>query len=337
MEHDLGDAAGQEGPDGRVVMRAVGQDAHEPGDPAVDLVPVVDGRAGAGRRRRRWPGRAAAGSSSRRTRRGRSWRCGSPASVRMSRVASPARPGPPGPGPIAGPCRARSAGPEGRGPRAAGSCPSASATTWAVAAVPRNWQPPPGLAQARQPSSAASCSVSSPCDVAGADRLDLAGVLAVARRERHAAGHEHARQVLRSRQGEHHGRAGPCRRSRRRAPPSASAASGSAGGRRSPRRCGRAGCPSSPACPASGRRTGRRPSPRTATTPSARQLLGRLLDQQADLPVAGVVAQGDRRPVRAAGPPGCSGSGTGRGPPRRPSSPSPRSGSGRTGRPRANA
>ena len=26
--------------------------------------------------------------------------------------------------------------------------PSASATTWAVAAVPRNWQPPPGVAQA---------------------------------------------------------------------------------------------------------------------------------------------------------------------------------------------
>ena len=34
--------------------------------------------------------------------------------------------------------------------------PSASATTCEVAAVPRNWHPPPGLAQARHPRSAAS-------------------------------------------------------------------------------------------------------------------------------------------------------------------------------------
>ena len=34
--------------------------------------------------------------------------------------------------------------------------PRASPTTCAVAAVPRNWQPPPGEAQARQPTSAAS-------------------------------------------------------------------------------------------------------------------------------------------------------------------------------------
>ena len=40
--------------------------------------------------------------------------------------------------------------------------PSASPTTCDVAAVPRNWQPPPGEAQARQPSSAASSSVISP-------------------------------------------------------------------------------------------------------------------------------------------------------------------------------
>ena len=30
-------------------MRAVGQDAHQPRDPAVDLVPVVDGRPGQAR------------------------------------------------------------------------------------------------------------------------------------------------------------------------------------------------------------------------------------------------------------------------------------------------
>ncbi len=37
--------------------------------------------------------------------------------------------------------------------------PSASATTCAVAAVPRNWHPPPGEAQARQPTSAAYSNV----------------------------------------------------------------------------------------------------------------------------------------------------------------------------------
>ena len=35
--------------------------------------------------------------------------------------------------------------------------------TCAVAAVPRNWQPPPGEPQARHPASAASCSVICPC------------------------------------------------------------------------------------------------------------------------------------------------------------------------------
>ena len=40
--------------------------------------------------------------------------------------------------------------------------PRASATTCEVAAVPRNWQPPPGDAQARQPSSAASIRLISP-------------------------------------------------------------------------------------------------------------------------------------------------------------------------------
>ena len=50
--------------------------------------------------------------------------------------------------------------------------PSASPTTCEVAAVPRNWQPPPGEAQARQPRSAASCSEISGVHEAHADRLD---------------------------------------------------------------------------------------------------------------------------------------------------------------------
>ena len=53
--------------------------------------------------------------------------------------------------------------PEGASAEWQSASPSASATTWLVAAVPRNWQPPPGVAQAAQPSSAASRTVSLPC------------------------------------------------------------------------------------------------------------------------------------------------------------------------------
>ncbi len=41
--------------------------------------------------------------------------------------------------------------------------PSPSATTWAVAAVPRNWQPPPGLPHARQPMVWACSRLIRPC------------------------------------------------------------------------------------------------------------------------------------------------------------------------------
>ena len=47
--------------------------------------------------------------------------------------------------------------PDGASAECGRAMPSASATTWDVAAVPRNWQPPPGVAQALQPTSAASC------------------------------------------------------------------------------------------------------------------------------------------------------------------------------------
>ena len=104
--------------------------------------------------------------------------------------------------------------------------------------------------------------------VAGADRLDLAGVFALAGRQRHAAGNEHAGQVAASRPGPSSSRAGPCRRWRRPAPPCAWAANGSSGGRRWPRRCDTAGCPSSRPSPACGRRRDRRPCRRTGPTPS---------------------------------------------------------------------
>jgi hypothetical protein len=46
--------------------------------------------------------------------------------------------------------------PEGARAECGNVRPNASAMTWLVAAVPRNWQPPPGEAQALQPASAAS-------------------------------------------------------------------------------------------------------------------------------------------------------------------------------------
>ena len=49
--------------------------------------------------------------------------------------------------------------PDGASAVCGSESPSASPTTCAVAAVPRNWHPPPGLAQARQPMSAAYSSV----------------------------------------------------------------------------------------------------------------------------------------------------------------------------------
>ncbi len=52
--------------------------------------------------------------------------------------------------------------PEGASAEWGSESPSASPTTCDVAAVPRNWQPPPGEAQARQPNSAASSRLSSP-------------------------------------------------------------------------------------------------------------------------------------------------------------------------------
>ena len=144
--------------------------------------------------------------------------------------------------------------------------------------------------------------------IAGADRLDLARVFALARRQRHAAGDEHAGQMPRPGQGQHHRRqslvAGrdaehalaPGQRADR------------AGGRRSRRRCDRAGCPSSRPSPASGRRKGRRPSrrrarhraaaaPRPPPAPAGRSPSG---------PYDTPARSASRR--RRAGPPGCSGS-----------------------------
>ena len=163
VEHHLGDPAGEEGADGRVVVRAVRQDADEPGDPAVDRLPVLDRRPRRGRRRRRSPGCAAGGSSSRRRPRGRPSRCGRRRRSGRRRVGQPrARPSPTTARADRRAMSSQIGWPEGASAAWGTVRPSASATTCVVAAVPRNWQPPPGVAQARQPRSAASASESSP-------------------------------------------------------------------------------------------------------------------------------------------------------------------------------
>ena len=57
--------------------------------------------------------------------------------------------------PSAGRARATTGSPDGASALCGSARPNASATTCDVAAVPRNWQPPPDDPHARQPISAA--------------------------------------------------------------------------------------------------------------------------------------------------------------------------------------
>ena len=107
--------------------------------------------------------------------------------------------------PSGAPRRARSAGPTARARCAAGTGRAPPPTTCDVAAVPRNWQPPPGEAHARQPSSAASCSVMWPWAKRAPIGLHLARVLAVARRQRDAARDDEAGQIAHAGERHHHG------------------------------------------------------------------------------------------------------------------------------------
>jgi len=52
--------------------------------------------------------------------------------------------------------------PDGASAECGNASPRASATTWALAAVPRKWHPPPGDAHTRHPSTLASSSDNSP-------------------------------------------------------------------------------------------------------------------------------------------------------------------------------
>ena len=85
--------------------------------------------------------------------------------------------------------------PEGASAVCGSDRPSASPTTCDVAAVPRNWQPPPGLAQARQPTSAAYSSVICCC----AKRAPMVCTLPASSpslgQQRDAAGNQHGGQI----------------------------------------------------------------------------------------------------------------------------------------------
>ena len=96
------------------------------------------------------------------------------------------------PAPSASRHRSQIGWPEGASAVCGSDMPSASATTCDVAAVPRNWQPPPGDAQARQPISAAYFQRDLLLRKSRADGLHLARVFAVLRQQRHAARHQHA-------------------------------------------------------------------------------------------------------------------------------------------------
>ncbi len=136
---------------------------------------------------------------------------------------------------------------------------------------------------------------------AGADRLDLAGVFAVARRQRHAAGNEHAGQVLRARQGHHHrgqplvagGDAEHSLAARQRSDQPPEDDRGIVAIRQAVHHPGRP-------LRAAVARVGNHAGKRHDVEPP--QFLGRLLHQHADLPVPRVIAQRDRLAIRGAQP-----------------------------------
>ena len=164
VQHHLGHAAGQEDAHRRMADRAVGQRIDQARHPAVDGGPVLDRRPAQPGVRKRSAGMCSSRFVEPPNAAWTVMALRKAASVRMCCVCDLARLQiVPRPGPSGGPCRARSVGRTAPGAECGSDRPSASPTTCDVAAVPRNWQPPPGEAQARQPSSAACSSVISPC------------------------------------------------------------------------------------------------------------------------------------------------------------------------------
>ena len=147
--------------------------------------------------------------------------------------------------------------------------PSASATTCAVAAVPRNWQPPPGEPpRGRRPPrrrrgsrgrGRAARRASAPCP--GPRRPRRGASRRRARSRSAGLGQPASASIMAGR---------PLSQVATPRTPARRARSGSVGAGRSPRRCGTAGCRSSRASPACGRRTGRSSTRRTAAPPASR-------------------------------------------------------------------
>ena len=162
MQHDLGHAAGQVNEAGRMADRAIRQAIDQPRHPAIDRRSSRPRSAGGRRHNRQWPAYAGSGWWSRRTRRERPSHCGTRP---RSECAAWSGPGLDSWATARAERRAmssQSGWPDGASAECGSDRPSASPTTCEVAAVPRNWQPPPGLAQVRQPSSAACCKLISP-------------------------------------------------------------------------------------------------------------------------------------------------------------------------------
>ena len=189
--------------------------------------------------------------------------------------------------------------PEGASALWGSAMPRASATTCAVAAVPRNWQPPPGSAAGATGESGGVLEAHEPVGEARAQRLHGARVLAALGRQRDAAGHDHARQVRAAGERQHRGGqalvaggdpedAGP---PRQRADLAAHHDRGVVA-------IGQAVHHSRRALGAAVARVGARGRERQARRLADR--LGGRAHQQADLPVAGVVAERDRLAVVAA-------------------------------------
>ena len=281
-----------------MVARPVRQRVDEPRHAAADFRPVARGRPRKPAPRGRSPARAAAGWSIRRTRRGRPLRCGRAAGVRMSRDrgcralrASSARV------PSAAPCRARSADRTG----ASAAWPQRQ-TERLADHLGRRCGTEELAAAARRRAGAApevGCLLERDLAVheADADALHAPRVLAFDRQERDAARHQHARQVVARRRAPSSSPAGPCRTSPRRGH------RGDVGSDRISRRntvaaSFRYGRLSNiAAVPCERPSHGSVQEAANGMAPARLNSRGCRLDEQPDLPVSGVIPEGDRCPV----------------------------------------
>ena len=175
--------------------------------------------------------------------------------------------------------------------------PSASATTCDVAAVPRNWQPPPGVPHARHPISAACSSVMRPCAKRAPIDCTLPASSAPSAGSVTPPGTIDARQVAAPGEREHRrGQSLVARGDAEHAGPPGQRAD------QPPHRD--RGVVAIRQAVEHARRALRSAVARIAAERRERQHAGlaqrarRLVHEQPDLPVPGVIAEGDRRAVR---------------------------------------